>query len=1173
MTLGRLLRRNLLYHWRGNLAVFLGVALGTAVLTGALLVGDSLRGSLRDLTGDRLGWVDHALVSGRFIRQDVADQMAADAAAERVSPAILLQGSASSAHHPAVGRVTILGVDDRFWLDGQAPINAAFWQQGEPDDPDTPTVVLNAALAHALGVGAGNKIALHMQKVSALPRETILGRSNPTDVESELRLTVRAVLADPSPGSRFSLNPMPEAPRNAFVPLRVLQEALRRQEGLTKVLPDKPINAVFVKGSQKDALQADLHQRLQLVDWGLVVRVPRRRLRSEPSGYLSLESRQMFVEPVVLEAVRHAGLTAAPTLVYLVNNIADERRQIAAAAGLLTPTSVPLLQPVVAYYGPLEVPYSIVAALDPAQPPPLGPFLPPEITQLHDNQIVLMQWDGSPFSKAGGTDAATLTYFLPGEGGRLRERTDRFEVAGPALPLSGAANDPNLTPQVAGITDRLTLDSWDPPFPYDKTRLRRSDESYWAQHRTTPKAYVTLAAGQKMWGSRFGNLTSIRIVPPLGKDPAVVVNERLLQHLHPEQGGLVFDEVRQRSLEAAAGGTDFGALFLSFSAFLILAALLLVGLLSRLNLDRRAAEIGLLLATGYRRRTLAGLLLGEGSLLALLGGLVGSAAAVFYAQLLLELLSAWWPGGSLDRSFLRVHVKPSSFVIGYVATFIMSVLAIGWALLILRRIPPRALLGGETISPLDSGSRPRSPRWSLWVGGGAAVGALGCLVAARWVSVAEGRAMTFFSSGFLLLVASLAGVWAWMHGTRHGQVGPRGPFALARLGIRNAARHPLRSLLATGLLASAAFLVIAVESFHRDPGRDFLDLHFGSGGFAFLAESALPIYKDLNDPAVRRAELHRPEGADDPLPDVTFQPFRLRTGDDASCLNLYEPRRPRLLGVPSSLIRRGGFRFADTEAQTSDDKANPWRLLDQPVTEGDPIPVIADANTVEWILHSRLGGVLTVPDEQGRPKQLRIVGLLQDSIFQSELLVSEANFLNLYPHHEGYNFFLVATPPGEAERAQKVLAIGLAARGLEVTSTQERLQSYLAVENTYLATFQALGGLGLILGALGLAVVLLRTVWERRGELALLRALGFRRAALNWLMLAENGFLLILGLGIGAASALVAVAPHVLAGAGEVPWLRLLGLVVLVLVVGLSAGTIAVATTLRAPLVPALRRE
>src|SRR3712207_6619187 len=92
MTFGRLLLRNLLYHWRGNLAVVLGVAVGTAVLTGALLVGDSLRGSLRDLALRQLEWVDHALVAGRFFREDLAKEIQA----ERVAPALMLQGAVST---------------------------------------------------------------------------------------------------------------------------------------------------------------------------------------------------------------------------------------------------------------------------------------------------------------------------------------------------------------------------------------------------------------------------------------------------------------------------------------------------------------------------------------------------------------------------------------------------------------------------------------------------------------------------------------------------------------------------------------------------------------------------------------------------------------------------------------------------------------------------------------------------------------------------------------------------------------------------------------------------------------------------------------------------------------------------------------------------------------------
>src|SRR5262249_31089893 len=147
--------------------------------------------------------------------------------------------------------------------------------------------------------------------------------------------------------------------------------------------------------------------------------------------------------------------------------------------------------------------------------------------------------------------------------------------------------------------------------------------------------------------------------------------------LRPEAGGLAFDSVRQRGLEASAGGTDFGLLFLAFSFFLIVAALLLVGLLFRLHLDRRAPEIGLLLAVGLRVRTVRWLLLSEGGVLALAGVVAGSLLAVTYASWLLRLLTALWPGGAA-LSFLHLHAASASFVIGAAAAFASSVLTIAW---------------------------------------------------------------------------------------------------------------------------------------------------------------------------------------------------------------------------------------------------------------------------------------------------------------------------------------------------------------------------------------------------------------------------------------------------------------------------------------------------------------
>jgi hypothetical protein len=448
---------------------------------------------------------------------------------------------------------------------------------------------------------------------------------------------------------------------------------------------------------------------------------------------------------------------------------------------------------------------------------------------------------------------------------------------------------------------------------------------------------------------------------------------------------------------------------------------------------------------------------------------------------------------------------------------------------------------------------------------------------------AELQAMTFFGSGALLLTAGLAGVWAWLRGTRHGRVSGHGTVALGRLGVRNAGRHPVRSLLTAGLLAAAAFLLVAVESFRRRADSDYLDPHSGSGGFALLGEADLPVYQNLNgadghrelsEGFERQLRLPKQELEDKVkvLTQVEYYPFRLRAGDDASCLNLYQPRRPRLLGVPDTLVQRGGFRFAATEAKTDAERANPWLLLKQPREDG-AVPVFGEEHTVTYMLQSKLGGELEVPDERGEPRKLRVVGLLKDSVFQSGLLLSDSNFLRLYPGHQGYSLFLLDTGKQPPAEVKDLLETALADRGCTVTPTAQKLESYLAVENTYLSTFQALGGLGLLLGTLGLAVVLLRGVWERRGELALLRALGYRHSALGWLVLAENSFLLALGLSTGTLAALLAVAPHLTAEGGHLPWPRLLGMLGLVLVVGLAAGAAAVIATLRAPLLPALRRE
>jgi ABC-type antimicrobial peptide transport system permease subunit len=228
------------------------------------------------------------------------------------------------------------------------------------------------------------------------------------------------------------------------------------------------------------------------------------------------------------------------------------------------------------------------------------------------------------------------------------------------------------------------------------------------------------------------------------------------------------------------------------------------------------------------------------------------------------------------------------------------------------------------------------------------------------------------------------------------------------------------------------------------------------------------------------------------------------------------------------------------------------------------VPAIADANSATYVLHLSAGQEFVL-----NHTRFQLTGLLHDSIFQSELLISEADFLRLYPGVEGYRFFLLKAPADAVPKLEEALSD----YGFDIQSVAARLAGFHRVENTYLATFQALGGLGLILGTVGLAAILLRNVLERRKELALLRAVGFRPRHVAAMVMAENLVLLLLGLATGTLSALLAVAPAIASRGGQLPLISLAVLLAAVLATGIVASVAATAAALRSPVLAGLRSE
>ncbi len=1155
MTSTRLIFRSLRYHARSHLGALLGAVVGSTVLIGALVVGDSVRASLRHLALQRLGKVEVAMSTGdRLFRAELANDLLfafgqAGAGGTRLAPALQLPAVATTGDGSArANSVQVYGVDGRFWqMASEPPGFTAIPADG---------VVLNEPLAAQLKVKFGDTVLLRVQKPSALSRDAPLSPQD--DATVALRLRVHAVVGDDQFG-RFSLVANQVAPFNAFVPLSVLQQrvAATNRANLLLLSPDphppqrgpatmvvttaggRTVTTLTTSANQRPLMEeatAELRGRWRLADAGL-------ELRPVPAaGALELRTARVFLDAPLADAV-FGQASGSNSVSSLLARFAPGTR----AAGVLTYFVNELR------VGDRATPYSMVTAIG----PPVAP------ADLRDDEIIINQWLADDLGAKPG-DKLTLKYFVVGAMRQLEERAASFRVRA-VWPMNAPGVDRDLMPDFPGVTDAANCRDWDTGLPIDLGRIRPKDEQYWRNYRGTPKALLSLAAGQRLWANRFGDLTAIRFYPAGSPVNAFgAINGALTQGLDPAMFGLRFQPVRAQALAAAAQSEDFGQLFLGFSFFLIVAALLLLALLFQFSLEQRATEVGTLLALGFRTRRVRWLLLAESGALALLGGALGALGGRGYALAMLHGLSTVWRE-AVGGVPLRCDVEWTTLATGALSAALVSWLAMWLALRKLVRRPAAMLLAEGAVEDIKL---PKEKSW--WARGLAAGSALaaGALTWSAWRQHGSADAAgLFFGAGALLLIAGLAACAVWLRSL--AVTGAAAKLSLAGLGIRNATRRRRRSLAVIALLACGSFLIASIGVFHLDAVSNAQRRSSGTGGFALLGETAQPVTVDL-DSTAGRDNFNLDTNA---LAGVSVVPFRVHAGDDASCLNLNHPQQPQLLGVnPELLARRDAFTFAAVGPGAP--AGNPWRLLEAGTNRvPDEIPAIGDAASLQWSLGKQVGDTLAYTDGRGRTFKLRLVAAVANSVLQGNLIIADDAFVARFPATTGYRMFLIDAPPDRANRVATELTRGLRDAGLEVTPTVRRLAAFNAVQNTYLGTFQVLGGLGLLLGSAGLGVMVLRNVLERRAELALLLAVGLRRAELRRLVVAEHGALLLAGLGLGVTAALIAVLPTLLTPGMAVPYRSLALTLGAVLANGALWTWLATAAALRGRLLEALRNE
>ncbi len=1007
-----LLARNLYHELGKKLWLFLSIALATALITGALILGSSVRQSQRDAAERRLGRVESAIIlQNQWFGADLPEKVNADSEA-----LIHVKAFAYTADSAPI-ELNLYGVDESFF-----PFVYGL---------DLPQQAMaNRAARQALGSG---EVQIRIPLSSSFS-EQISWSLDETPITG-----MRVQLRELPEGAETMLdfNPLSDQAEQAqlFLPKKVLEKQLKR-EGESNIL--------LLKNAAPE--QTLFNAPIELEDYGLSWTA------LEDGGY-ELGSQQSFIPEALGRLAQELPSCKLELMSYFVNSIE--------AHGKSTPYS----------------------------------FITGEGDDMGSDECRITQWLADDLNLAVG-DSLRIRYYDIQSQGEWQTRERDLRVVG----IVPTEDRRELVPDFPGFAESESCTDWKSSLPIDATTIREKDEVYWKQYKSSPKIFVSLATAQQLFGSPHGQWTALRFDTD-ARDELESVLARGTTLFSPIQ-------LREQSQQGIAQAMDFAGLFLALSFFVVIAALILLYLITVLHVDSRRQELSILRSMGYSPRQLRLLLGSEFTLYTLLGTLLGLLLSIAYVWLILTLLNSSWQSitGAL---FIELHLVPRDFALGFGISALICLLS-------MLRVMHKSLKASlhqelEEDYSLAAWTRGDS-RWTLIL---SILFVVGTVVS--YLSPPAQQMMLFFTSSFIMLFLSFKLVKYMMIRNSGGELS-----SLVTLAAKNNRRFLSRSMSILSVLGLGVFLcgltILNYRTLGDDPSRES-----GTGGYYGMISTIAPIKHDLNTTAGRE------QYQLDKLPSsLRFCQLRLVEGSSAGCLNLNRVFRPELLGVPQQGLE-GRFSFTDEEAH--------WDLLEEDLGD-NVIPVIADAEVIQWSLGKSVGEELTYLAGDGKEYRLRFVAALNKSIFQGYVLVSDKNLQRMYPHLGGSRLLLVDF---DAKPYIKQISERLDRQGVSFRLASDRLNLFNSVQNTYLMIFFSLGCIALSLGCVGFVLLIKQHLSLRQHEFFLLRVMGYSTRQLAQLIIMENTQLLLFGMGASLLSLSSAAIPLIIRGMVQPPYLLVLG--------------------------------
>ncbi len=1032
------IQRSLRYYWQQHFILLAGIIIATAVITGSLIVGDSVKDGLKSLIETRLGKTNFAIVSGsRLMRYELSTEISRKLS-NPTAGILLLQGIVINPEtSERVNGVQVNGIRTDF-----SKIN----EIGFPIVVDDEAII-STIMAKKLSLKINDYFLLRVNNTDAMPVNTPF--SNNSKATIALRLKVKAIAGSEMMGY-FSLRNNQQLENNVFVSHEMISKKINVSGAINLILVFKKDTNSLTINSVNKALSTSWRLNDAGFNWEM----------SSDSSYYELNSDRVFIDHILSSRIEKSDLKFQIFFSYLVNSISLRDK---------------------------ETPYSFVTSVN-------EPLFD---SNSKSDEILINQWLANDLSAKIG-DTLSLDYYVIGPLHTINEKSSRFIVRD-IIPNQSDFVDSSLMPSFPGLSDAGSCKDWEAGVPIKFSKIRDKDEVYWNTYKGTPKAFIPYSAGLELWSNPFGNATAIRFN---NSKSLAHTNDKLINLLELKDLGIAIIDIQSEAVYAAENSVNFSELFISLSFFIIVAAFILVVLLHSLNLAKRASEEAVLNSIGYTTKHVIKLRFIESFVVVVFGSILGLLFAIMYTKLILLALNGVW-NNALHTQLMSISIHFKTLLTGFIISILVSYASIIIITLRMRR--------KSIISRIQNyaGKTNSFVKWCM----------LFCTIVPILFLVNSmlykplRHDVFFLIAGFLLLIGGILFVKIKLEGISSNLVS--NVFLLA---FKNARSNISRSIAVITILAFGTFCVIITGAFYKYELQES-DKSSGTGGYLYWLESTAPIVKDLNS---KEALANLIFEKDEDTAGLFFTQLLTRRGGDASCLNLNQIKQPRLLGVNYKTFNsRNAFTIKKLLYGIS---MKPWLSLIY-VDSLQYIPAFADQTVITYGLKKSIGDTLSYIDEYGSRLVFKLIGAIDNSIFQGSLLIDEKVLIMHFPSTYQANIVLVDAKLENAPAVLKMLNKSFSEYGAEVKTTVDRLNEFNSVENTYISVFMILGAMGLVIGTFGLAIILLKNINERKYEFILMSSIGYCKRKIENIILLENIFLLIIGLLVGIVSAIVSIMP------------------------------------------------